>query len=135
MHYDISMSSVKKLPIEESSKISDTKKPISMKINQLANNSVEKTNNRGDYSINIQKNLNSKTSNLLPFLTTKLPNACLSETALQIGCLTVTFLDLMSLEVCHTYAQMKDIKSNDKLFKPGWLHDEIINSFLFNLSK
>ena len=42
---------------------------------------------------------------------------------------------LMSLEDCHTYAQMKDIKSHDKLFKPGWLHDEILNSFLFNLTK
>ena len=30
---------------------------------------------------------------------------------------------------------MKDIKSYDKLFKPGWLHDEIINSFLFNLTE
>ena len=30
---------------------------------------------------------------------------------------------------------MKDIKSYDKLFKPGWLHDEIISSFLFNLTK
>ena len=27
------------------------------------------------------------------------------------------------------------IKSYDKLFKPGWLHDEIINSLLFNLTK
>ena len=41
----------------------------------------------------------------------------------------------MSLEVCHIYAQMKDIKSYDKLFRPGWFHDEIINSFLFNLTK
>ena len=38
----------------------------------------------------------------------------------------------MSLEVSHTYTQMKDIKSYDKL---GWPHDEIINSFLFNLTK
>ena len=65
----------------------------------------------------------------------KPPNTCLSETALRNGCYIVTFLDLMSFEVCPTYAQMKDIKSYDKLFKPGWLHDEIINSFLFNLTK
>ena len=43
MHYDIPMSSEKELPIEESSEISDTKKLISIKNNQLANNSVEKT--------------------------------------------------------------------------------------------
>ena len=71
----------------------------------------------------------------LPFLTTKPPSACLSETALWNGCYTVTFLDLMSLEVCNTYAQMKDIKSYDKLFKPGSLHDKIINSFPYNLTK
>ena len=129
------MSSEKELPIEESSEISDTKKLTSMNNNQLANNSVEKTNNGEDHSINIQKSLNLETSNVLPFLTTKPPKACLSETALRNGCYTVTFLDLMSLEVCHTYAQMKDIKSYDKLFKPGWLHDEIINSFLFNLTE
>ena len=135
MHYDIPMSSEKELPIEESSEISHTKKLTSMNNNQLASNSIEKTNNGEDHSINIQKSLNLKTSNVLPFLTTKPPNACLSEIDLQNGCYTVTFLVLMLLEVCHTYAQMKDIKSYDKLFKPGWLHDEIINSFLFNLTK
>ena len=41
----------------------------------------------------------------------------------------------MSLEVCHTYAQMKNIKPYDKLFESGWLHDEIISSFLFNVTK
>ena len=41
----------------------------------------------------------------------------------------------MSLEVCHKYAQIKDIKPYDKLFKPGRLHNEVINSFLFNLTK
>ena len=135
MHYDIPMSSEKELPIEESSEISHTKKLTSMNNNQLASNSIEKTNNGEDHSINIQKSLNLKTSNVLPFLNTKPPNTCLSKTALRNGSYTVTFLDLMSLEVCHTYAQMKDIKSYDKLFKPGWLHDEIINSFLFNLTK
>ena len=135
MHYDIPMSSEKELPIEESSEISHTKKLTSMNNNQLASNSIEKTNNGEDHSINIQKSLNLKTSNVLPFLTTKPPNACLSVTALRNGCYTVTFLDLTSLEVCHTYAQMKDIKSYDKLFKPGLLHDEIINFFLFNLIK
>ena len=30
---------------------------------------------------------------------------------------------------------MKDVKSYDKLFIPGWIHDEIISSFLFNLTK
>ena len=30
---------------------------------------------------------------------------------------------------------MKYIKSYDKLFKPGWLHDEIINVFLFSFTK
>ena len=123
MHYDFPMSSEKELPIEESSEISDTKKLTSMNNNQLANNCAEKTNNGEDHFINIQKSLNLKTSNVLPFLNTKPPNICLIKTALQNGCYTVTFLDLMSLEVCHTYAQMKNIKSYDKLFKSAWLHD------------
>ena len=71
----------------------------------------------------------------MPFLTTKPPNTCLIETALWNGSYANTFLDLISLEVYHTYAQMKDIKSYDELFKPGWLHDVITNSFLFNLTK
>ena len=108
MHCDIPLSSEKELPIEESSEISDTKKLASMNNNQLAKTSAEKTNNGEDHSINIQKSLNLKTSNVLPFLTTKPPNTCLSETALQNDCYTVIFLDLMSLEVCHAYAQMKD---------------------------
>ena len=118
MHYDIPMSE-KELPIEKSSEISDTKKLTCMNNNQLTNNTLEKTNKGEDNSSNIQKSLNLKTSNVLPFLTKKPPNTCLSETTLQNGCYTVTFLDLMLLEVCHTYAQMKDINSYDKLFKPG----------------
>ena len=62
-----------------------------------------------DDSIKIEKGLNLKTS-VFSLLTTKPSNTFLSEAALQNGCYTVKFLDLMSLEVCHTYAQMKDIK-------------------------
>ena len=68
MHYDFPMSS-EELPIEESSEISDTKKLNSMNNNQLANNSAEKTNNGEDHSINIQKSLKLKRSNVLPSLT------------------------------------------------------------------
>ena len=38
-----------------------------MNNNQLADDSVEKTNNGEDHSINIQKSLNLKKSNVLPF--------------------------------------------------------------------
>ena len=103
MHYDIPVSE-KELPIEESSEISDTKKLTYINNNQMANNFVEKTNNGENNSINIQKSLNLKTSNVLSFLTIKPPNTCLSETALRNGFYTITFLDLMLLEVCHTIA-------------------------------
>ena len=106
-----------------------------MNNSQPTNNSVEKPNNGVDNSINIQKSLNLKTSNVLLLLTTKPPNKCSTETALGIVSYTVLFLDLMSLEVCHTYAQMKDIKSYDKLFKPGWHYNDFINSFLYNFTK
>ena len=99
------------------------KKFTCMNINQLKNNCLENTNNGEDNSINIKKCLNLKTSKVLLILTTRPPNTCLSETALQSGCYTVAFLDLMLLEACHAYAQMKDIKSYDKLFQPGWLLD------------
>ena len=134
LHYDIPMSSEEEVTIRESSEISDREKLTSIKNNELVNNSAEKNNNGEDHSINIQKSLNIKTSNVLPLPTAKPINTCLSKTALQNGCYTVTFLDLMSLEVCPTYAKIKDNKSFDKLFKPGWLHEEVINSLYFNLT-
>lgn len=106
-----------------------------MNNSQPTNNSVEKPNIGVDNSINIQNSLNLKTSNVLPLLTTKPPNKCSTETALGNVSYTVLFLDLMLLEVCHTYAQMKDIKSYDKLFKPGWHYNDFINSFLYNFTK
>ena len=101
MHYDILILE-KELPIEESSEISNSKKLTCMNNNQLKNNSVEKINNGEDNFISIPKSLNLKTSDVLSFLTTKPPYTCLSETALRNGCYTNTFLDLMSLEACHT---------------------------------
>ena len=61
MHYDIPMSE-KEPPTEKSSEISDAKKLTCMYNNQLINNSLEKTNNGEDNSINIEKSLNLKIS-------------------------------------------------------------------------
>lgn len=57
-----------------------------------------------------------------------------TETLLKNGCHSLTFMDLLSLEVHHSSFQLAEIKKIDRSFKTGWLHDEIINSFCYHLS-
>ena len=41
---------------------------------------------------------------------------------------------MLSLETAHTTSQLANIRKYDKHFKTGWLHDEVINSFLHVLT-
>ena len=50
------------------------------------------------------------------------------------GSHTITCLDLLSLERTITASELTKIKKYDKNFKTGWLHDEIINSFFYQLT-
>ena len=54
----------------------------------------------------------------------------LTTAILKNDCHTLTVLDIASLEVTHSKDQLDQIKKVDRLFKTGWHHDEVINSFL-----
>ena len=61
----------------------------------------------------------------MPFSTSLLRNACHS----------LTYLYLPSLEFVHATSQLEKIRKYDRRFRTGWLHDEIVNSFLHMLTK
>ena len=52
---------------------------------------------------------------------------------LRNGCHSITYLDLIFLEVLHNQSQLTKIRDDDVNFCSGWLHDEIINSYLFQI--
>ena len=58
----------------------------------------------------------------------------LSSLLLKNGNHTITYLDLLSLERTITASELAKIKKYDKNFKTGWLHDEIVNSFFYQLT-
>ena len=62
------------------------------------------------------------------------PPIPLSSPLLKNGFHTITYLDLLSLEKAHTTSQLANVRKSDKHFKTGWLHDEVINSFLHILT-
>ena len=62
------------------------------------------------------------------------PPIPLSSPLLKNGFHTITYLDLLSLETAHTTSQLANVRKSDKHFKTGWLHDEVINSFLHVLT-
>ena len=62
---------------------------------------------------------------------TRYPSIPLSSALLKIGQYTVTYLDLLSVEIAHSASQLTNIRKCDAKFRTGWLHDEIINSFLY----
>ena len=55
------------------------------------------------------------------------PGIPLSSPLLKNGFHTITYLDLLSLEIAHTTSELVNIRKCDKHFKIGWLHDEVIN--------
>ena len=59
----------------------------------------------------------------------------LQDLLLKNGCHSLTLLDMASLEVSHSKEQLAKIKKVDRLFKTGWLHDEVINSFFLSLER
>ena len=60
-------------------------------------------------------------------------NVPFREVLLRNGCHSITYLDLISLEVSHNQSQLAKIWKDDVNFRFGWLHDEIINSYLFQI--
>ena len=58
----------------------------------------------------------------------------LSSRLLKNGSHTITYLDLLSLEGTMTASELTKIKKYDRNFKTGWLQNEIINSFSYQLT-
>ena len=62
-------------------------------------------------------------------------NVPLQKPILKNGFHSITYLNLFSLEVSQSQHQLSKIRSIDPKFHPGWLHDEVVNSFLFEIEK
>ena len=58
-------------------------------------------------------------------------NVPFRKVLLRNGCHSITYLDLIYLEVLHNQSQLTKIRDDDINFCSGWLHYEIINSYLF----
>ena len=66
---------------------------------------------------------------------TQLPSMPFSTSLLRNACHSLTYLYLPSLEFVHATSQLEKIRKYDRRFRTGWLHDEIVNSFLHMLTK
>ena len=66
---------------------------------------------------------------------TPVPSIPFSNSLLRNGCHILAHLDLLSLGSVYSTPQLKKIRKYDRRFRTGWLHDEIINSFLYMLTK
>ena len=59
----------------------------------------------------------------------------ISTTLLKNHCHSISFLDLLSLEVNLRKDELRRIWQYDANFKIGWLHDEVINSYFSVICK
>ena len=66
---------------------------------------------------------------------TQLLSILFSTSLLRKGCHGLTYLDLLSLVSVHSTPQLEKIRKYERRFRTGWLHDEIINSFLYMQTK
>ena len=62
-------------------------------------------------------------------------NFPLQKPVLKNGFHSITYLDLVSLEVSYSQHQLSKIRLVDPKFHPGWLHDEVVNSFSLQTEK
>ena len=65
---------------------------------------------------------------------TQLPSIPFSTSLLRNGCHSLSYLDLLLLESVHLTSQLGKIRKYHRRFRTEWLHDEIINSFLYRLT-
>ena len=52
---------------------------------------------------------------------------------IKFGCIDITYLSILSLEVIFTSNKYENIRKIDKGFKPGWLQDEVIAAYFYCL--
>ena len=62
-------------------------------------------------------------------------NVTLLKPVLKNGFHSITYLYLVSVVVSHSQHQLSKIRLIDPKFHPGWLHDEVVNSFLFQIEE
>ena len=62
-------------------------------------------------------------------------NVTLQKPVLKNGFHTITYLYLVSVVVSHSQHQLSKSRLIDPKFHPGWLRDEVVNSFLFQIEK
>ena len=62
-------------------------------------------------------------------------NVPLQKPVLKNGFHSITYVDLISLEVSHSQHQLSQIRLIDPKFHPGWFHEKVVNSFLFQIEK
>ena len=117
--------------------------PKHSKENILAN--ISTSNNAEDVTYNHLEQIRSKHADLIKSNQTgnvtvfskiipQFSSFLLSSRLLKNVSHTITYLDLLSLERTITASELSKIKKYDKNFKTGWLHDEIINSFPYQLT-
>ena len=52
---------------------------------------------------------------------------------IKFGCIDITYLSILSLEVIFTSNEYEKIRKIDKGFRPGWLQDEAIADYFYRL--
>ena len=66
---------------------------------------------------------------------TNIPEIPLREVILRNGCHGLSPLDVKSLDTNVNNNEKNQFKRHYKPYRVGWLHDEVINSFVFRLTK
>ena len=59
----------------------------------------------------------------------------LSDSLICNGCHTICLIDLLSLETNLSDSNIYQIRCSFARFKKGWLHDEVINSYMYRLTQ
>ena len=52
---------------------------------------------------------------------------------IKFGCIDITYLSILSLEVIFTSNEYEKIRKINKGFRPGWLQDEVIAAYFYGL--
>ena len=64
-----------------------------------------------------------------------IPKINLSDSLIYNGCHTLCLIDLLSLETNLSDSDIYRIRCSFARFKKGWLHDEVINSYMYMLTQ
>ena len=88
-----------------------------------------------DIPSEISPTVSAINANSLTVLNPQLLSLSLTESLFSNNCHNVTLIDLLSLETGLSSEDIGVIKTHNPYFTKGWLLDEIINSYLYFLTK